>query len=145
MRAFFGFSAGLLFGIGLILSGMADPAKVLNFLDVAGSWDPSLALVMAGASTTAFIGFRIAWRQDRPALMADFQVPSSTRIDARLLGGSAIFGVGWGIGGFCPGPAWASLLLGASGTLVFVPAMLIGIAVGRAFTSSGLSLRGTDS
>ncbi|MFX0544002.1 DUF6691 family protein [Roseovarius sp. S1116L3] len=131
MRPLFGFLSGLIFGIGLILSGMANPAKVLNFLDIFGTWDPSLAFVMGGASLTAFLGYRLAWQQERPALMENFEIPSASQIDTRLLTGAAVFGIGWGIGGFCPGPAWTALPMAAPGTLVFVPLMLIGIVVGR--------------
>lgn len=127
----FGFLSGLIFGFGLIMSGMANPAKVLNFLDIFGNWDPSLAFVMGGASVTAFLGYRMAWLRDEPLLLPDFDLPARGRIDAPLLAGAAIFGVGWGIGGFCPGPAWVALPMGATGTLVFVPAMLAGIFVGR--------------
>ena len=130
MRTFFGFLSGLVFGLGLVISGMSDPAKVLNFLDVAGAWDPSLAFVMGGASVTAFIGYRIAWGRDRPVLMAQFDVPTNNAIDAPLLTGAALFGIGWGIGGFCPGPAWTALPLAATGTLVFLPAMLVGFLLG---------------
>ncbi len=136
MRLLFGFISGLIFGIGLILSGMANPAKVLNFLDIFGPWDPSLAFVMGGASLTAFIGYRLAWRQDRPMLMADFDIPSANDIDVKLLSGAALFGIGWGIGGFCPGPAWTALPIAASGTLIFVPAMLIGIWAGQRVKST---------
>ncbi|WP_316015852.1 DUF6691 family protein [Roseobacter sp. HKCCA0434] len=131
MRGLFGFAAGLVFGIGLIVSGMADPAKVLNFLDIFGSWDPSLAFVMGGASLTAFVGYRLVWIRPKPLLMPDFQIPDKTRIDRPLLTGAAIFGIGWGIGGFCPGPAWTALPMAAPGTLVFVPLMLVGILIGR--------------
>lgn len=139
MRALFGFIAGLIFGIGLILSGMANPAKVLNFLDVFGAWDPSLAFVMGGAALTAFVGFRLAWRLDRPVLMKTFDIPSANKIDGKLLTGAAVFGIGWGIGGFCPGPAWVALPIAAPGTLVFVPAMLIGIIAGRVLKSTNFS------
>lgn len=131
MRTAFGFLSGLVFGIGLLLSGMANPAKVLNFLDVAGAWDPSLAFVMGGASLTAFIGFRLTWRRQAPVLMASFDLPSSNAIDTPLLTGAAMFGIGWGIGGFCPGPAWTALPMLAPGTLAFIPAMLVGIWLGR--------------
>ncbi len=131
MRAAFGFLAGLVFGLGLLMSGMADPAKVLNFLDVAGTWDPSLALVMGGAAGTAFVGYRLAWRREAPLFMPEFDLPGSSAIDRPLLAGAAVFGIGWGIGGFCPGPAWTALPMAAPGTLVFVPTMLIGIWLGR--------------
>ncbi len=131
MRAAAGFVAGLVFGLGLLLSGMADPAKVLNFLDVAGAWDPSLAFVMGGAATTAFVGFRLARRRAAPVLMPSFELPAAARVDRPLLTGAALFGIGWGIGGFCPGPAWTALPMLAPGTLAFVPAMLAGIWLGR--------------
>lgn len=127
VRSLLGLLAGLLFGVGLVMSGMSDPAKVLNFLDVLGTWDPSLAFVMGGASLTAFIGFRLVRRRSRPLALGDFQLPTRRDIDAPLLGGAALFGLGWGIGGFCPGPAWTALTLGAPGTLAFLPAMLLGI------------------
>ena len=129
MRIFPGFLSGLLFGVGLLLAGMSDPAKVLNFLDVFGTFDPSLAFVMGGAAITTFIGYRLVWRRERPLLLADFQIPSRHDIDADLVLGAATFGIGWGIGGFCPGPAWTALPLAAPGTLVFLPAMLIGMTV----------------
>ena len=131
VRTALGFLCGLVFGVGLLVSGMANPAKVLNFLDVAGAWDPSLAFVMGGASLTAFAGFRLAWRRPRPVALPRFDLPTRTAIDAPLLGGAALFGIGWGIGGFCPGPAWTALALGAPGTLVFVPAMVLGLVGGR--------------
>jgi uncharacterized membrane protein YedE/YeeE len=130
MRNLSGFVAGLVFGLGLVVSGMANPAKVLNFLDLAGHWDPSLAFVMGGATLTAFLGYRIAWRRPKPILAEKFELPSSTAIDRPLVAGAAIFGIGWGIGGFCPGPALTSLPLLAPGTLVFVPAMLLGLWLG---------------
>ena len=130
MRSLSGFLGGLVFGVGLVISGMADPAKVLNFLDLAGQWDPSLAFVMAGAASTAFVGYRLAWRRPKPVLADRFELPSSTAIDRPLVAGAAIFGIGWGIGGFCPGPALTSLPLLAPGTLVFAPAMLVGLWLG---------------
>ncbi len=131
MRLLFGYLAGLIFGLGLVLSGMSNPAKVLNFLDVFGTWDPSLAFVMGGATLVTFVGYRIVWRQSAPALHHRFEVPTNTTIDARLLTGAAVFGIGWGIGGFCPGPAWTALPLLAPGTLVFIPAMIAGLWLGR--------------
>lgn len=130
MRIVLGFASGLVFGLGLVVSGMADPAKVLNFLDLAGSWDPSLAFVMAGAVVVTFVGYRLAFARKAPLLMESFDVPRAKDIDLRLVGGAAMFGIGWGIGGFCPGPALTALPLLAPGTLVFVPAMLIGIWAG---------------
>ncbi len=121
-------AAGLIFGLGLVISGMANPAKVLNFLDVAGSWDPSLAFVMLGAIAVTATGYRFVLRRPKPLLDSGFHLPVRTEIDWPLVVGSAIFGLGWGLFGFCPGPAITSLGLAATGTLVFVPTMLIGIA-----------------
>lgn len=122
---------GLLFGVGLVISGMSNPAKVLNFLDIFGTWDPSLAFVMAGAIAVAFIGYRIVLNHDRPFLDQQFHLPTKKDIDNRLILGAALFGVGWGLGGFCPGPAFVSLGLAHTGTLIFVPAMLIGMGAAR--------------
>src|SRR5512136_1707657 len=124
-------AAGLLFGIGLVVSGMANPAKVLNFLDFAGSWDPSLAFVMGGAVAVAGIGYRLILARPRPLFASSFQLPVQHALDARILVGPAVFGIGWGLSGFCPGPALTSLGLGAPGLLVFVPAMLAGMAAAR--------------
>lgn len=129
---------GLLFGIGLVISGMADPAKVLNFLDLFGTWDPSLAFVMAGAIFVAFFGYRVVLRRERPVAASAFHLPGRTDIDGRVLVGPAIFGIGWGLGGFCPGPALTALGLGATGTLAFVPAMLIGMWAARLLAEGGL-------
>ncbi len=124
--------AGLIFGLGLIVSGLADPAKVQNFLDLFGTWDPSLAFVMAGAIAVTFAGYRIAFGRGRPILADAFSLPTTTVIDRPLVVGAALFGVGWGLSGFCPGPAIVSLPLMATGTLVFVPAMVIGMLLARA-------------
>lgn len=115
---------GMLFGVGLVVSRMIDPGKVLAFLDVAGRWDPSLALVMAGALAVAVPGFRLAQARGAPALGGRFDAPATRRIDGELLVGAAIFGVGWGLVGFCPGPAIASLAFARPESLVFVLAML---------------------
>ena len=123
--------AGLIFGTGLILSGMANPVKVQNFLDFFGSWDPSLALVMGGAILVTMPGFWLVLKRKTPFFNNVFHLPTKTDFDFRLLAGAAIFGVGWGLGGFCPGPAVTSLPLAAKGTLVFVPAMLIGMAAAK--------------
>ena len=123
--------AGLIFGTGLILSGMANPIKVQNFLDFFGSWDPSLALVMGGAILVTMPGFWLVQKRKTPFFNNVFHLPTKTDFDFRLLAGATIFGVGWGLGGFCPGPAVTSLPLVAKGTLVFVPAMLIGMAAAK--------------
>jgi len=138
MRIALGFLGGLVFGLGLVLSGMANPAKVLNFLDLAGTWDPSLAFVMIGATVTAFIGYRLVWRRGAPVLDTKFDVPTAMRIDRPLVLGAALFGIGWGIGGFCPGPAWTALPLLAPGTLVFLPAMFAGLWIGARVKSLDL-------
>ncbi|HEY9214211.1 MAG TPA: DUF6691 family protein [Ancylobacter sp.] len=122
---------GLLFGLGLVVSGMSDPAKVLNFLDLFGTFDPSLAFVMGGAVLVAFIGFRLALARQAPVLAPRFQLPTRRDIDARLVVGAALFGIGWGLGGFCPGPAFTALGLAAAGTLVFLPAMIAGMWAAR--------------
>jgi len=122
---------GLLFGLGLVISGMADPAKVLNFLDLTGTWDPSLAFVMGGAVIVAFLGYRLVLERPAPVAATRFHLPTAKGIDERVVIGPAVFGVGWGLSGFCPGPALTGLGLGAPGTLVFVPAMLIGMWAAR--------------
>ena len=128
---------GLLFGIGLVVSGMSDPAKVLNFLDLAGTWDPSLAFVMGGAVIVAFVGYRLVLRRAAPISGDTFHLPTREDIDGRILAGPAIFGIGWGLGGFCPGPALTALGLAAPGTLAFVPAMLAGMWIARVVADSG--------
>lgn len=124
-------TSGLVFGLGLVISGMSDPAKVLNFLDLFGTFDPSLAFVMGGAVLVTFVGYRFVLRQAAPLLLDRFHRPTQTAIDAPLVTGSALFGVGWGLGGFCPGPAVTALPMMATGTLVFVPAMLAGMWLAR--------------
>ena len=119
--------AGLLFGTGLALSGMLDPVRVLGFLDVAGAWDPSLAFVLGGAVSVSAVGTVLARRMKTPVLACSFDVPTDRRIDVRLVVGSALFGIGWGLGGFCPGPAIAALSLLVPKALAFVAAMLAGM------------------
>lgn len=131
MRNAISFAAGLLFGLGLILSGMADPARVLGFLDLAGSWNPSLALVMAGAIGVGLLAFHAAGRRERSWLGLPMQLPTATRIDRRLLTGSALFGVGWGLAGICPGPALVLLGEGSGQGALFVLAMLAGMLAHR--------------
>ncbi len=128
--------AGLIFGLGLVIGGMADPAKVQNFLDVAGTFDPSLAFVMGGAVVVTFIGYRLALRERSPLFAERFHLPTAKDLDARIVIGPALFGIGWGLSGFCPGPAVTSLPLLAKGTLIFVPAMLVGIGVARFVTQT---------
>ncbi len=122
---------GLLFGFGLIVSGMSNPAKILNFLDLAGTWDPSLLLVMAGAVAVGLIGYRVVLSRDAPLFDQQFWVSAGGAVDLPLVAGAAIFGIGWGLGGFCPGPALTSLLLLAPGTIAFVGAMLVAMMIGR--------------
>jgi uncharacterized protein len=123
------FLAGLLFGCGLILSGMSNPAKVLAFLDLAGNWDPSLLFVMLGAILVAAVAFRVGGARARTVFGGAIHLPGARQIDARLLLGSAVFGVGWGLVGYCPGPALTSLGVGGWPTLLFVAAMIAGMAV----------------
>jgi uncharacterized membrane protein YedE/YeeE len=132
MKQLFSLLSGLLFGLGLIVSGMADPAKVLNFLDLFGTWDPSLAFVMGGAILVTAPGFALVTRRrEGPLFDSRFQLPTRTDLDPRLLTGAAIFGLGWGLGGFCPGPALTALPMAAAGTLIFVPFMLGGMYLAR--------------
>ena len=119
--------AGLIFGIGLAVSGMADPAKVQNFLDLFGTWDPSLAFVMGGAIAVTLPGYRILQQRSQPLFEKQFRWPTKVDLDSSLIGGAALFGIGWGAAGFCPGPAIVALPMAASGTLVFVGTMLIGM------------------
>lgn len=132
MRFLINLGIGLIFGVGLVISGMSDPAKVLNFLDLTGTWDPSLAFVMGGAVAVTFIGYRLVWRQPAPLAAPRFDVPIRTDIDSKILLGPAIFGLGWGLSGFCPGPALTAIGLAAPGTLAFVPAMIAGMWAARA-------------
>ena len=120
---------GLLFGIGLILSGMTDPSKVKGFLDVTGNWDPSLAFVMGGAIAVGLVAFRMAGKRASSYLGAPMRLPSARHIDRRLVLGGFVFGIGWGLAGFCPGPALTSLGTGRIEALVFVATMLAGMAI----------------
>jgi uncharacterized membrane protein YedE/YeeE len=123
------FIAGLLFASGLILSGMTNPAKVLAFLDIAGRWDPSLAFVMVGAILVAAIAFRVGGARARTVFGGAIHLPGAKHVDARLVAGSVTFGVGWGLVGYCPGPALASLGVGGWPTLLFVAAMIAGMVL----------------
>ncbi|GFM54713.1 DUF6691 family protein [Pseudomonas capsici] len=132
MRPFIALLAGVLFGIGLLLAGMTNPAKVLGFLDLAGQWDPSLAFVMLGAIAVAFLPFRWAGKRSQSLLGAPMQLPTSRTLDKRLIGGSLLFGIGWGIAGLCPGPSVALLLTLQWQPLVFVLSMLAGMLIFQA-------------
>jgi uncharacterized protein len=124
--------AGLLFGAGITLSGMINPAKILNFFDVAGTWDPSLAFVMAGGVVTALVGYQLIFKNcAAPLFDAKFHLPTAKDIDAPLVAGSALFGIGWGLSGFCPGGSIPALGLGAPQAFVFVAAMVVGLAAAK--------------
>lgn len=118
--------AGLLFGLGLILGGMTEPATVLGFLDVFGQWNPRLVFVMGAALLTTAVGYRLVFRQQHPWFEQKFQLPTSKRLDIRLITGAALFGMGWGIAGYCPGPALASLSSGQAAVWLLVAAMIAG-------------------
>ncbi|MCP5364396.1 MAG: YeeE/YedE family protein [Hyphomicrobiales bacterium] len=133
MRVVIAFTSGILFGIGLTVSQMINPEKVLDFLDFAavtrGGWDPSLALVMLGALIATFIGYKLTFRRRQPLLAPTFQVPTRQDIDVRLITGAALFGLGWGLVGFCPGPALAALSTGTAKPWLFVAAMAVGMGL----------------
>lgn len=121
-----GYLAGLLFGLGLAVSGMTDPVRVLGFLDITGAWDPTLMFVLGGAVVTTFVGYRLVYACGAPLLVSGFQLPSKQDLDAKLLGGAALFGIGWGLSGYCPGPAIASV----GGLSLPLFAMLVAMVVG---------------
>ena len=127
MLIFTSLLAGLVFGLGLIVSGMANPAKVIGFLNLAGPWDPSLAFVMAGAIAVGAVAFFVARRRSVSLLGAAMKLPTARDIDRRLVLGSLVFGVGWGLAGFCPGPGLVALGMGEFKAMVFVAAMLVGM------------------
>ncbi|MEO2217051.1 DUF6691 family protein [Chromobacterium vaccinii] len=131
MKLVSAFLAGLVFGVGLIVAGMANPAKVLGFLDIAGGWDPSLALVMAGAVVVALPAFAVAKRRGRALLGDEMQLPAARSVDRRLLLGSLVFGAGWGLAGVCPGPALVLAGSGLPSGLLFLAAMLAGMRLQR--------------
>jgi uncharacterized membrane protein YedE/YeeE len=144
MRTVAALVAGLLFGAGLALSGILDPVRVLGFLDVAGTWEPSLAFVLGGAVTVSAVGTVLARRMKTPVLAGSFDIPTGRRIDARLVLGSALFGIGWGLAGFCPGPAVAALSLLMPKALAFVAAMLAGMWLYRITMPAEAAASGTD-
>ncbi|KUJ73820.1 DUF6691 family protein [Ruegeria profundi] len=131
MRLIATYLIGLIFGVGISISGMANPAKVLNFFDIVGTWDPSLIFVMGGALVTTFIGYKLVFGRSAPIFEPDFQVPVNRTIDARLIGGSAVFGIGWGIAGFCPGGALPALGTGRWEVVAFTAALVAGILLAK--------------
>ena len=131
MKLVYAWLTGLVFGLGIAISGMMNPAKVLNFFDIAGTWDPSLAFVVGGAVTVTFIGYRLVWRRPAPLFERAFQLPTARQIDLRLVGGSALFGIGWGIAGFCPGAAIPALGTGRWEVALFVAAVIVGLGLAR--------------
>ncbi len=133
---------GAIFGAGVTVSDMINPARVQAFLDVAGAWDPTLAFVMAAAIPPSAIAYLIRRRMDRPLLGERFFIPENRQLDTRLLAGAALFGVGWGLAGFCPGPAIAALVLGAWQPWLFVAAMLTGMVLHRLTARAATSQRG---
>lgn len=141
MRVIAALISGLLFGLGLTISGMVNPEKVLGFLDVAGDWDPSLALVMAAAIPVAAIGFGIGRRRKAPLCGKEFALPTKTAVDLPLVAGALTFGIGWGMAGYCPGPALASLAIGNPQSAVFAAAMFFGMAVFRLRSTFGVTKR----
>ena len=131
MQVFVALLSGVIFGGGLAISGMVNPAKVLNFFDIAGTWDPSLVFVMGGALAVTMAGYRLVLQRRSPIFATQFHVPTARDIDARLIGGSALFGLGWGLSGFCPGPAIASLTTLSVEPVIFIIAMLAGMLAAK--------------
>lgn len=134
MKSLLSFISGVVFALGLGISGMTRPVKVIGFLDFAGRWDPSLAFVMIGAITVYFVAYRLIRTRSAPVLTEEFSIPPRTDIDRNLVVGAAVFGAGWGLGGFCPGPALTSLGSGAAPVVVFVTAMAAGMYLQRMMT-----------
>lgn len=137
MKALVAFFAGVVFAVGLAVAGMTQPSKVVGFLDFFGNWDPSLAFVMGGAVAVNAVLYRWTMRRARPLLEPDFHLPTRTDLDGRLIAGGVLFGVGWGLAGYCPGPAVTSVTTGTTGALAFVGAMLAGIGLYRLVAASG--------
>ena len=136
MQNFFVLVSGLLFGAGLTISGMVNPAKILNFLDLTGQFDATLIFVMGAGLIVAAIGYQIMFRRSTPFFDGQFHLPTETGIDAKLIGGAALFGIGWGLSGFCPGPAIASLVFGYQQSFIFVAAMIAGTLLVRFIPTS---------
>jgi uncharacterized protein len=136
MQKFFVLISGILFGAGLAISGMVNPAKILNFLDLFGQFDATLIFVMGSGLIVATIGYQLIFKHGKPFFESQFHLPTETVIDAKLVGGAALFGIGWGISGFCPGPAIASLVYGYQQSFVFVTAMVVGTMLVRFLPTS---------
>lgn len=136
------FISSLIFGLGLGVSGMTLPAKVIGFLDITGAWDPSLLAVMVGAISVHFVAFQLITKRKNPLVADKFQVPTRRDLDWKLIVGSAIFGAGWGLGGFCPGPALVGLVTGKSSVVIFVASMVAGIYLYKIFDSKILQAKG---
>lgn len=134
--------AGVVFGLGLVVSGMSNPSKVLNFLDLFGVFDASLLFVMAGAVVTTYFGYRFAFQRGGPAYDDEFHTPRAADIDGKLVVGAVLFGIGWGLVGFCPGPALTSLSYGGVSAWLFVIAMLAGMILARLFMGIARLIRG---
>jgi uncharacterized membrane protein YedE/YeeE len=132
VKTLFALVAGLVFGIGLLVGGMTQPSNVIGFLDITGTWNPMLAFVMAGAVITYFVGFRSTLRRGRPWFGRELHLPTRSDVDAKLVGGAALFGVGWGLAGYCPGPGIVSAGAGSTTALVFVATMVVGMLVANA-------------
>jgi uncharacterized membrane protein YedE/YeeE len=132
MPVIFSLLAGIIFGVGLTISDMVNPARVLNFLDVAGEWDPTLIFVMAGGLAVTAVGYRFVFSRSAPVIGTKFNIPTQRQIDLPLVGGSALFGLGWGLAGICPGPAFTDLATLEPKVLVFIAAMLMGMIVANA-------------
>jgi uncharacterized membrane protein YedE/YeeE len=135
MSVVFSLLAGIIFGAGLTLSDMVNPARISNFLDFAGNWDPTLIFVMAGGLAVTTLGYRLIFRRSSPVVDEKFHLPTQRQIDLPLIGGAALFGVGWGLAGICPGPALADLVTLDPKVLVFVAAMLVGMIAASAWRS----------
>ncbi|KAE8437005.1 DUF6691 family protein [Vreelandella piezotolerans] len=132
MKTLMGYIAGLIFGLGLTISGMTDPARVLGFLDIAGAWDPTLMFVLGGAVVTNFIGYRLVLRRPHPFFGERFQLPTRQDLDIRLISGASLFGIGWGLSGYCPGPAFASIIGISAPLFAMLVTMVMGWFLARA-------------
>lgn len=141
MRLFFALITGVVFGIGIAISGMMNPAKVLNFFDIAGSWDPSLIFVMGGALAVTFLGYRLVWRLHTPLFHKEFQLPVTTLIDRKLILGAMLFGLGWGVAGFCPGAAIPALGTGRWEVGLFLLSVVVGLILRRVSTRMNIQGR----